>query len=163
MRRSATRCSTNSDHPSLVEIIEEALDVRIKNVVHLLLHERPGQRIQRLMLAAPRTKPIREAQKVLLIDLIEDGDHGLLDDLVFQCGDPERPLPSVSFLDVHSSRGQCPICSAMHPAVQIGKPILQPGFILLPRHAVHSRRGFALQRVKAFPQQIDRQVVKQER
>jgi hypothetical protein len=26
----------------------------------------------------------------------------------------------------------------MNPAVQIDKPILQPGFILLPPHAVHS-------------------------
>ena len=27
----------------------------------------------------PRTKPIREAKKVFLIDLVEDGDHGMLD------------------------------------------------------------------------------------
>jgi hypothetical protein len=37
-----------------------------------------------LVRAAPRTKTIREAEKVLLINLIEDGDHSLLDDFVLQ-------------------------------------------------------------------------------
>src|SRR5882757_8726699 len=72
------------DHPCFVEVIEEALDVGIKYVVHLSFHERVRQRIQRLMLAAPRTKTIREAEEVLLIDVVEDGDHRVLDDLVFQ-------------------------------------------------------------------------------
>ena len=36
------------DHPCFVEIIEEALDVGIKHIVHLPFHERIGQRIQRL-------------------------------------------------------------------------------------------------------------------
>jgi hypothetical protein len=53
-------------------IIEKALDIGIEHVVHLLLHQYPGQRIiQRLMLAAPRAKPVREAEEVLLIYLIE--------------------------------------------------------------------------------------------
>src|SRR3981189_1876742 len=50
-----------------------------------------------------RTKSIREAEEVLLIDRVEDGDHCVLDDLVLQCGDPERTLPSVVFLDVDPS------------------------------------------------------------
>jgi len=36
------------------------------------------------MLAAPRAEAIRESEKVLFIDLIEDGGHGILDKLVFQ-------------------------------------------------------------------------------
>src|ERR1700684_4706702 len=42
------------DHPTFVEVVEKPSDVGIKNVVHLLLQERVRQRIQRLMLAAPR-------------------------------------------------------------------------------------------------------------
>ena len=91
------------DHPRFVEVIEEALDVGIKYVVHLLFHERIRQRVQRLMLAASRTKTIREAEEALLIDMVEDGDHCVLDDLVLQCGDPERTFPSVAFLDVDPS------------------------------------------------------------
>src|SRR3989441_8197631 len=92
------------DHPAFVEVIEKATDVSVQNVVHLLLEERVRQRIQRVMLAAPRTETIREAQKVFLVNLIEDGDHGLLDDLVFQGRNPQWTLLSIFFLYVHSSR-----------------------------------------------------------
>jgi hypothetical protein len=34
------------------------------------------------MLAAPRSKAIGEAEKVLFVNLIEDGDYGLLDEVV---------------------------------------------------------------------------------
>jgi len=46
------------DQPTLVEVIEKSSDVGIKHVVHLLLQERVRQRIQRLMLAAPRAKSV---------------------------------------------------------------------------------------------------------
>jgi hypothetical protein len=75
------------DQPISVEVVEKSSDIGVQNVVHLLLQERVRQRIQRLMLAAPRTKTIREAEKVFLVNLIEDGNHGLLDSLVFQSRD----------------------------------------------------------------------------
>ena len=100
------------------------------------------------MLATPRAKPVRESQKVFLENLVEDGDHGLLDDLVFQGRDPQWTLPSIFFLYVHSSRGQRPIRSAMNPSVKVDESILQAGLI---RDSVHSRCRFSLQRVKAFP------------
>jgi hypothetical protein len=56
------------------------------------------------MLAATRTKSIREAEEVLLIYLIEDGDHRMLDDLIFHRGDPKRAFPPVAFLDIYLSR-----------------------------------------------------------
>src|SRR5215469_9989888 len=113
------------------------------------------------MLAAPRAEAIGKAQKVFLVNLIEDGDHSLLDDLVFQGRDTQWTLPSIFFLYVHSSRWQRSICPAMNPSVEIDEPILQAGLIPLPRHSVHSWCGFPLQRVKAFPEQIDREVVEQ--
>src|SRR5262249_38894517 len=102
------------------------------------------------MLAAPWAKTVREAEKVLLIYLVEDGDHSLLDDLVFQ-GRDQWTLPSIFFLYVHSPRRHRSICSAMNPSVEIDEPILQAGLILLPRHPIHSWCGFPLQRVKALP------------
>src|SRR2546430_609223 len=81
------------DHPTFVEVIEKPSNVGVKHIVHLLLQERVRQRIQRLMLAAPRSKTVREAEKVLLIDLIEDGGHGVLDDFVFQGRDPQWSFP----------------------------------------------------------------------
>src|SRR5438128_11316531 len=75
------------DHPTFVEVIEKPSNVGVKHIVHLLLQERVRQRIQRLMLAAPRAKPVGEAEKVLFVDLVEDGDHGMLDKFVFDCRD----------------------------------------------------------------------------
>jgi|ERR1035438_7974421 hypothetical protein len=93
------------------------------------------------MLAAPRAKTVREAEKIFLVDLVEDGNHGLLDKFVFESRDREWTLPSICFLYVHSSRGLCSIGSAMNSVMKIGQPILQPDFILLPGDAVHSRCG----------------------
>jgi hypothetical protein len=103
------------------------------------------------MLAAPRAKTVREAEKIFLVDLIEDSNHGLLDKFVLCSRDREWTLPSIFFLYVHSSRGRRSIGSAMNPAMKIGQPILQPVFIFLPGDAVHSRCGLPLERVKAFP------------
>src|SRR5215470_10970179 len=113
------------------------------------------------MLAAPWSEPIRETPKVLLVNLIEDRDHGLLNNLVLQRRDPERPSPTIRFRNVHSSRWLRSISAAVNPAVQIGQPTFQPGLILLPSDAVHSWRGLTLQRVKAIPEQSDGQMVKQ--
>src|SRR5262249_17736227 len=108
------------------EIVEKASDISVQNVVHLLLQERVRQRIQRVMLAAPRAKSVREVEKILFIYLIEDGGHGVLDELIFQGRDSQWTLPSICFLDVHSSRGQRSICSAMNPAMEIESTDLQP-------------------------------------
>jgi hypothetical protein len=78
--------------PGLSWRTEKAPDISIQNVVHLLLQERVRQRIQRVMLAAPQAKTIREAEKILFIDLIEDGSHSVLDKLIFQSRDSERTL-----------------------------------------------------------------------
>src|SRR5579863_2157186 len=146
------------DQPGFIKVIEETLDIGVKHVVHLLLQKRIRQRIQRIMLAAPRAKAVGEAEKVLLVNLMEDGDHSLLDYFVFQSRNSQWTLSSIFFLYIHSSRWLRSVRSTMHPAVQIDQSILQPGLILLPSNAVYSGCGFSLQRVKAFPQQIGCQV-----
>src|SRR6516162_8397020 len=113
------------------------------------------------MLAAPRAKAIGEAEKVFLVNLVEDGDHSLLDNLVLQRRDPQRTLPSVGFLYIDSSGWHRSIGSTMNSAMQVDESILHAGFILLPCNPVHSRCSFPLQRVKALPQQFDGQMVEQ--
>src|SRR5947209_14506296 len=49
----------------------------------------------------------------------------------------------------------------MNSAMKIDPSILHSVFILLPSNPVHSRCGLPLERVKAFPQQIDSQMVEQ--
>jgi hypothetical protein len=96
------------------------------------------------MLTAPRAKAIREAEKILFLYLIEDGGHGVLDELIFQSRDSEWALPSIFFLYVHSSRRQRSIRSAMNPALEIDQPIFESGLIILPGDPVHSGCGFPL-------------------
>src|SRR5262245_46544124 len=105
------------DHPALVEVIEKASDVCVHNVVHLLLQKRIRERIQRVMLAAPRAEAIRETQKVFLVNLVEDSNHDLLDDFVLQSRDSQWTLASIFFLYVHSSRRSRSVGSTMDPAV----------------------------------------------
>jgi len=149
------------DQPTFVEIIEKSSNVGVQNVIHLLPQKRIRQRVQRLMLATPRAKSVREAEKVFLVDLVEDGDHSLLNDLVLQRRDPQRAFPPVFFLYVHSSRWHRSVRPAMDLAVKIDKSIFSPSLILLPRYTVHSGCSFSFQRIKAFPQQIDGQMVEQ--
>src|SRR6516164_6780612 len=142
-------------------MIEKAPDVTVQNPVHLLPRDRDVQCVQRLMLAAPWPETIRESPKILLVNLVEDEDHSLLNNLVLQSCDPERPLPAIRFRNVHPSRWLRPISAAVYPAVQIGEPTFQPGLILLPSDAIHSWCSSTLQSVKAVPEQRDCQMVKQ--
>jgi hypothetical protein len=78
-------------------------NVRIDNPVHTLSQQAHIQRIQRIVRAASRTETIRKASKVFLINRVEDGDHRLLNDFVFQRRDAQRTLPPVGFRYIHSS------------------------------------------------------------
>src|SRR5215470_20177236 len=103
------------NQPAFIEVVEKTADISVHNVVHLLLQERVRQRIQRIMLAAPRAKAIGEAEKILFVNLVEDGGHSVLDDLVFQGRDSQWTLQSIFFLDVHPSRRQRSVRSPMDP------------------------------------------------
>jgi hypothetical protein len=47
----------------------------------------------------------------------------------------------------------------MYSTVQIGESIFQSDFILLPFHAIDSRRGLTLQCVEALTKKYDAEVV----
>jgi hypothetical protein len=75
----------------------------------------------------------------------------LLNDLVLQGRDPQRPLSTIGFRDVHSSRRLRLVSAPVNLAVKILDAIFHPGFILPPSHAIHSGSGLTLQRVETFP------------
>src|ERR1700739_3113087 len=130
--------------PFVIQVIEEAHHVRVEYPVHLLPLDSHRQSVKRLMGAAARSKPIREALEVDLVYLIEDRHHGLLDDLVLNSRDAQRTLPPVGLRYIDSPWRVRPVRSTMNPAVKIDESILQSGFILLPRHAIYSGRGLTL-------------------
>src|SRR6266480_1741313 len=82
--------------------IQEPPNVGVQHIVHLLPHQSHRKRVQCLMLAAPWSESIGKSQKVLLIDLIEDGHHGLLDDLIFHGRDAQRALSPVKLSECRS-------------------------------------------------------------
>jgi hypothetical protein len=81
--------------PLVTHLVEKAPNVRVQNPVHTLALDAYTQRVQRLVRAAPRPEPIAESPKVGLVNLVENRDHGLLDNLVLQCRDADRTLPPV--------------------------------------------------------------------
>ena len=75
----------NELHQPLVgNPIEEAFDVQIKHPVHFSRQQSRVQRIQRLMLAAPWSEPVRKTEKVRFVDGVQHLDRRALDDFVFQ-------------------------------------------------------------------------------
>ena len=94
-----------SDHPAFVEVIEKASHVRVHNVGHLLLQERIRQRILRVMLAAPRAETIGESQKILLVNLVEDGESACHFNMRFCCEQVIQQMPNAFLLAFFASNG----------------------------------------------------------
>src|SRR5664279_2850064 len=51
--------------PRLVEAPEEVADVSVEHEAHLLVRDPDRERVQRIMLRAPRPEPVREPEEVL--------------------------------------------------------------------------------------------------
>src|SRR4029077_3048839 len=107
------------DHPFVRQIIEKATNVGIENPAHLLPHDPDPERIQSVMLAAPRTEPVGEPQEILFVNLIEDRHYGLLNDLILQGCDAQGTLPSIGFRNVGSLGRLRSIRSPMDSAMKI--------------------------------------------
>ena len=73
--------------------------------------------------------------------------------------DPERPQPPVRLRYEHPPRRPCPVRASVNTGMQIPKVLLELHALVLPRHAIHSRRGLRLKRQVRRPQTIDIDVV----
>ena len=92
------------------------------------------------MLASSETKTVAEPQKVLLAAL-QHRARRLLDDLVLQGGDPQRPQLAIRFRDVGPLERLGPVCSAMDSIGEIVDPTFKVLRVITPRLTVDSRRG----------------------
>src|SRR6202165_1231002 len=84
-------------HPTVIDLVEERSDIQVEHPVHFLARNPDVEGIQRVVLAAPRPEPIREAQKVLFPHTGENRSDRMLDDFVLQRGDTQWPLPAIAF------------------------------------------------------------------
>jgi hypothetical protein len=78
-------------HPIVVDVVEEGLNVSVQYPVHPSAIDPHCQGVQRVVLAASWAEPIREVEKVFLVNGVQYLRHRTLDDLVFQRRDTERP------------------------------------------------------------------------
>src|SRR5215469_18128293 len=90
------------DHPFVRKGPKTVTNVGIQHPIHLLPHDPNPERIQRFLGATPWSKPIREPQKVLLVNLIEDSSHSVLNDFVLQGCYAQRPLSPILLVNVGS-------------------------------------------------------------
>ena len=89
-----------SHQPVMVDAVEELLDIGVHDVVHFRAHDPHRQRIQRIVLAAPRPEPVREPEEVGLVDRVQHLHHCALDNLVLQRRDAQWAPRSVWLGDV---------------------------------------------------------------
>src|SRR4051812_41213722 len=99
-------------------MIEECLDIRVEDPVDPAFLDPDRQRVQRIVLAASGPEPVAEPQELLLVDRGEEVDPRLLDDLVLQRGDAERPLPAIGLWYVLPPRRLRPVRSRVDPPAQ---------------------------------------------
>src|SRR6058998_1024573 len=149
--------------PPVVEGVEEPTDVRIEHPVHLLHRDPDCQRIQRLMRTAPRPEPVREPEKVDLVDRVQDRDDRALDEFVLQRGNAERPEPPVGLRDERSPDRLRPVRPSLEPSREILEIRFQALAVVPPRLAVDARCRVSLQRVVRGAQPLDVVHVVQER
>ena len=85
------------DQPFVVQRIEETLNIRVQNPIHAPPLDTHRQRIERLVSMPSRAETVAESPKVHLVYFIQDGHHSLLDDLILQRRNADRPLSAVRF------------------------------------------------------------------
>src|SRR6202045_630371 len=92
-----------ADNPWVGHGIEEAPDIRIQHPVHLLPENADMESVQRIVLAASRPESVGEPEEVFLLDCFKNRRDCLLDDLVLQAQNAQRPFRAVSLRNVGSS------------------------------------------------------------
>ena len=98
----------------MVNRIKEAFHICIQYPVHLLARDRNAQCIKCLMLAASRAEAVAETEKILLVDALQNPRRSLLDNLVLQGSDAQRPFPTIWFGNPPASRRQSSVGSAVN-------------------------------------------------
>ena len=149
--------------PGMAHAVEERPDVGIQDPVDLPPVDPDHERVQRMVLAAPRPEAIGEAEEVRLVDGVQHFHHRALDDLVLQRGDAERPLPAVGLGDVLPPGRLRPVGAPLYASMQIREVGLEVCLVLVPGEAVDAWCRPAFQLMKRKAQQVDVHMVQERR
>src|SRR5207237_5733869 len=124
----------------------------IKNIVHPCAVDSGDECVQRIVLAALGPEPVREAEEVFLVDRVQHRACRLLDDLVFECGNCERALLTISLRYVMSPIRQSQICCPMEPGLQVRDLAIEVCLVVLPCQPIHTRCGISLEVEECHPE-----------
>jgi site-specific DNA recombinase len=149
--------------PLAFDRVEEATDVCVQHPVHVLRHERRVQRSQRQVRTPAGPESVREADEVDLVDGTEHFSYGTLDNLVFQCRNAERSLPTIRFGDIHAAHRFRPVLSAVDAVAQVLQLLGQTLFVRRYGFPVDSRCRSALEPTERSFERLDIHVVQQRR
>ena len=121
-RRSATRCATiRSIHSWSTESKKLRMSASSTQFPYCVINA-VWSDCKRPVWLASRSEPVREPQKVGLVDGAQHLGHRPLDHLVLERWHPNRALPTTRFRDVHASDRLRPVASAVHPIAQVPQP-----------------------------------------
>jgi hypothetical protein len=137
-----------TDKPFLTDRIEKAPEVRVENAVHLLAGDSNDESVQRIVLAASRSKSTRNPEKVILIDRVQHREGRFLDNFVFEGGNRDRSLSAVRLRYVLPPAWQRPISSPLDLRMQTLKLALKVCLVVPPRQPVHTGRSVTLECVE---------------
>src|SRR5215831_10583020 len=93
-----------ADQPFLANFVEKGSDISVKNEVHFLGRDPDAERVQRIVLSAPRPEPITEPEEILLENAVQHLSGRPLDDFVLQGGHRKWALFSIGLGYVRSAR-----------------------------------------------------------
>jgi len=103
------------------------------------------------MLVPAWTEPVGEAQEVFFVDMVKDRHHGLLDNLVLQCRDAQRPEFAIRLGNVGPPGWLRPVGPSMDLSVKVTQPRFQVDFVLLPSDPVDAGGCLPLEGKEAIP------------
>jgi hypothetical protein len=121
-----------------IQAVEEGHDVSLENPVHLTLVYGPVEGPHGVMGAAPGPEAVRAVQEVLLVDRLQHLAQGVLDPLVLERRNPNRPRLPPFLRDVDTADRLMAISLRLHPCVQVLEVSLQILPVLFLRDSIHT-------------------------
>lgn len=149
-----------AEHPSVIDGVEERPYVRVQDPVRPPF-DGHGEGVQGVVLRPTGSEAVRESQELRLVNRLHEHPHRLLDDLVLQRRDAQRPHLAIPLGDEDPAHGQRLVAPAVKAVLKSSELLLQVLAVLRPRRTIDTCRGPSLETLVRLPQQRHRQVAEQ--
>ncbi len=135
-----------------IQTIEEGRNVRLQNPTHLASVHRSIKGSYRIVSTALGPEAIRTVKKILLVNRLQNLAHSVLDNLVLERRNADRPPLALTLRNVATPHRLMPITLRLQPLVKIRQIGIECLPVDLLRDSVHSHRCILAQAVKAARQ-----------